>query len=327
VTLLFSLVAFGLSAGLVRIFLGVSRKRFLDQPGARSSHSIPTPTGGGFPAVLAFLLVSSLAVAVHAMPEGARFRASLLCGAALSLLGLLDDALDLPAAIRFLVHALVAAVVVHWLGHPAPHGVPTLAAGALAVVMVAGLINAFNFMDGVDGLVGGTGIIIISVLSVLSRDSSWFLLAASYAGFLVFNWPPARIFMGDAGSTVLGGLVGVALLSGRAELEPRHVLVLAPLVGDSAYTIVRRLLRRENILRAHHSHLYQRLFRAGHPHGAISACYALATLAIALLVTFGGKGGAVIAAVSCIAATVALERYLSRRGVPFTRPTSDKSSA
>jgi Fuc2NAc and GlcNAc transferase len=327
VIVLLSLVAFALSAALVRSFLGVSRKRFLDQPGARSSHSIPTPTGGGFPAVLAFLLVSSLAVAVHAVPGGARFRASLLCGAALSLLGLLDDALDLPAAVRFLVHGLVAGVVVHWLGHPTPQGVPTLLAGALAVVVVAGLINAFNFMDGIDGLVGGTGIVIVSVLGVLSRDAFWFLLAASYAGFLAFNWPPARIFMGDAGSTVLGGLVGVALLSGRAELEPRHLLILAPLVGDSAYTIARRLLRRENILRAHHSHLYQRLFRAGHPHGAISACYAFATLASALLVTLGGKSGAVIGAVGCVAAIVALERYLLRRGVPFTRPTPDKSSA
>ena len=173
-------------------------------------------------------------------------------------------------------------------------------------------------MDGIDALVGGTGIVILSFLAVLIQDPLWFLLAASYAGFLVFNLPPARIFMGDAGSTVLGGLVAVALLSGRDHLGPRHLLLLGPLIGDSVYTIARRLLRGENVTRAHHSHLYQRLIRAGHSHARVSAGYLIATLAMGLLMALGGNAGAGVGAVTCAFMIVLIERHLSRRAVPFT---------
>jgi Fuc2NAc and GlcNAc transferase len=102
--------------------------------------------------------------------------------------------------------------------------------------------------------------------------------------------------------------------------------VLLPLVGDSAYTLARRALRGENVLHAHHSHLYQRLLRAGHSHGTISGCYALATLAIALLVTAGGKLVAGLVTLVWAFTVIAAERYLSSRGVPFTRPPDARLS-
>ncbi|MEQ1908507.1 MAG: glycosyl transferase family 4 [Vicinamibacterales bacterium] len=310
---LLSVLAFGISAVAVRAHLTVSRQRLLDEPGARSSHSVPTPTGGGFPAVLAFLVVGAIAVEIHATTGGTRFWVSVVCAGVLSLLGLLDDAFDLPAVVRFFCHALVGFAIVHWLGHPGPQvGALGLLAAAVSVIAIVGSINAFNFMDGIDALVGGTGVVIAVFLAVLTHDPLWFLLAASYAGFLVFNLPPARIFMGDAGSTTLGGLVAIALLSGREHLEPRHLLLFGPLIGDSAYTFVRRLLRGEHVWRAHHSHLYQRLIRVGHSHARISACYVIATLAIGLLVTYGGFGSAVVAAVICVLTIVLIERYLSR---------------
>ena len=308
-----SVLAFGMSAAAVRAYLTVSRQRFLDEPGARSSHSIPTPTGGGFPAVLVFLVVASIAVAMHATTGGTRFWVSVGCASVLSLLGLLDDAFDLPAIVRFFCHTMVAFAVVHWLGHPGPQaGVLALLVAAVSVIAIVGSINAFNFMDGIDSLVGGTGVVIVSFLAVLTHDPLWFLLAASYAGFLVFNLPPARIFMGDAGSTTLGGLVAIALLSGREHLEPRHLLLFGPLIGDAAYTLVRRLLNGEHVWRAHHSHLYQRLIRVGHSHARISACYVIATLAIGLLVTLGGFASAVVGAVVCVLTIVLIEGYLSR---------------
>ena len=311
---LLSVLAFGMSAAAVRAYLAVSRQRFLDEPGARSSHSVPTPTGGGFPAVLAFVVVSAIAVEIHATAGGTRFWVSVGCAGVLALLGLLDDAFDLPAVVRFLCHALVALAIVHWLGHPGPRvGSLALLTAALCVIAIVGSINAFNFMDGIDALVGGTGVVIASFLAVLTHDPLWFLLAASYAGFLVFNLPPARIFMGDAGSTTLGGMVAVALLSGREHLEPRHLLLFGPLIGDSAYTLVRRLLRGETVWRAHHSHLYQRLVRVGHSHARVSACYVIATLAMGLLVTFGGIASAVAGAVACAFAISLIERYLSSR--------------
>ena len=310
---LLSVLAFGVSASAVRAYLEVSRHRFLDEPGARSAHSVPTPTGGGFPAVLTFLVVSAVAVEIHATPGGARFWVSVGCAGVLALLGLLDDAFDLPAVVRFVCHALIASAVVHWLGYPGPHvGALGLLAAAVSVIAIVGSINAFNFMDGIDALVGGTGVVIASFLAVLTQDSLWFLLAASYAGFLVFNLPPARIFMGDVGSTTLGGLVAVALISGRDHLEPRHLLLFGPLIGDSAYTFVRRLVRGENVWQAHHSHLYQRLVRVGHSHARVSACYVIATLAVGLLVTFGGIASAGVGGVACALTILLIERYLSR---------------
>lgn len=311
---LLSTLAFIASAVAVRVYLAVSRRHVVDEPGARSSHSIPTPTGGGFPAVVAFLVVGAIAVQMEAVSGGTRFWVSFGSASVLSLLGLLDDAFDLPAAIRFLCHTLVALAIVYFLGHPGPQaGTLSFVAAAVSVIAIVGLINAFNFMDGIDALVGGTGIVIVLFLAMLTHDSLWFFLAASYAGFLVFNLPPARIFMGDAGSTTLGGLVAIALLSGRDSLEPRHLLLFGPLIGDSAYTLVRRLLRGEHVWRAHHSHLYQRLIRVGHSHARISACYVVATLVVGLLVTVGGGvTSAVVAAIVCVLAIVLIERYLTR---------------
>jgi UDP-N-acetylmuramyl pentapeptide phosphotransferase/UDP-N-acetylglucosamine-1-phosphate transferase len=234
---------------------------------------------------------------------------------------------DLPRTVRYAVHFVVAAAVVHWAGHPgAQTGLAAAGPFVVSVVFVTGLINAFNFMDGIDALVGGTGVVIVAFLAWVTRDPMWILLAASYAGFLVFNLPPARIFMGDAGSTALGGLIGVAILSGQSELVVRDLVVLAPLMLDSAYTIARRLIRRENIFRAHHSHIYQRLLRAGHSHTAISGGYAGATLALGGL-AIGGNNALVLAGlVGCVAAIVPIEIYLSCRDVSFTRSETERRS-
>jgi UDP-N-acetylmuramyl pentapeptide phosphotransferase/UDP-N-acetylglucosamine-1-phosphate transferase len=192
--------------------------------------------------------------------------------------------------------------------------------GALAVLLVTGLINAVNFMDGIDALVGSTGCIILAYLGWRTRDPVWLVFAAAYAGFLPFNWPPARLFMGDAGSTTLGGLVGVALIAGRDELASSDLVVLVPLLGDASYTLLRRLLRQENVVLAHHSHLYQRLLRAGASHGRISLGYAFATLASAGLASTLGSTGALIALAACAGLVLVLELHLARKGVPFTRP-------
>ena len=324
---LLSGLALALSAASVRGFLAVSRRRFLDAPGARSSHVRPTPTGGGFPALAVFICVAGAGVLLGAVTGGPRWWAALLCAGVLALLGLVDDARGLPRFARYAVHALVAVAIVHWVGHPGPSAGPWAVWSYVAsVVFVTGLINAFNFMDGIDALVGGTGVVIVTFLAWFTRDALWILLAATYSGFLVFNAPPARIFMGDAGSTALGGLVGVALLSGRTTLETRHLLILVPLIGDSSYTIVRRLIRRENIFKAHHSHIYQRLLRAGHTHGWISGWYAAATFALGLLVLSGNRSGVLVGAVACGLAVVPLEVHLARRGVPFTRPRAPRAA-
>jgi Fuc2NAc and GlcNAc transferase len=326
-SLLFIALAFASSALLVRAFIGFSSRKLLDKPGERSSHQRPTPTGGGFPALVAWFFVTLLAAHFGVVPSGPRWLAALLVGTTLACIGLLDDALDLPRSLRYLAQLLVASAALLLLRAATRRfGLPDTLTFVLGVVFVTGLVNAFNFMDGVDALVASSGLLIMGFYAWLAREPLWALVAAAYAGFLLFNRPRARIFMGDAGSTALGGLVGIAFLSSE-RLELPHLVLLGPLVSDSAYTIVRRLLRRENIFVAHHSHVYQRLLRAGWSHGQLSGTYAALTMLMGLLVAGWGLLGSVLGAATCAAAIVGAESYIARRKVPFTRPAAAKSSA
>ena len=313
-------MTFVLSVGAVRGFLEVSKRRLVDHPTARSSHSRPTPTGGGFPVIVVFLIASGAALALHVVSRPSLWGPAALCVGLLGLVGLLDDLFDLPRSARYAVHLLVAATVVCWIGHPGPHaGWLGVAAFAAWVVFFTGLVNAVNFMDGIDAIVGGTGVVILSFFAWFTQEPLWILAGASYAGFLVFNVPPARLFMGDAGSTALGGLVSIAVLSEGTALNPCHLVVLVPLIGDSAYTIFRRLLRRENIFRAHHSHIYQRLLRADCSHGAISGGYIGATIALGMLAVSGSQIAGAFGVVTWMMAVVTLETFIATRRVPFTR--------
>ncbi len=310
---------------MVRVFIALAQRWFVDIPGGRSSHARPTPTGGGFPAVACGLASAALAVQLGALPGGPRWWSVLLAGGVLAPLGLLDDRLNLPRGLRYGAHLFVAALACLWLWQPWTSEAWRLALGLLLVVLITGSINSFNFMDGIDALVGSCGCLILAFLGLRTGDALWLLLAAAYAGFLVFNLPPARVFMGDAGSTTLGAWVAIALWSGRERLHLGDLAPLVPLLGDSAYTISRRLLRGENVLLAHHSHLYQRLLRAGLSHGRISGGYALAT-------TFGGALGYLLGTLGTVLmllgaglVALAVEQYLSRRGVPFARPSAVKS--
>jgi UDP-N-acetylmuramyl pentapeptide phosphotransferase/UDP-N-acetylglucosamine-1-phosphate transferase len=316
-TALLCLASFVLSALAVRAFLAFSRRRLLDRPGARSSHALPTPTGGGFPAALVGLGVTGLGTVLGLVAAGPRTSAVLLVVLVLAPVGLIDDARDLSRGVRYAAHLLVAlGVVLLILPEPSAGG---LFYGLIAALLLTGLINAVNFMDGIDALVAGTGAIALAFLGWQSGDASWLVFAAAYAGFALFNLPPARLFMGDAGSTTLGGLLGVALIAGRERLALADLVVLAPLLGDAAYTLLRRLGRGENVLQAHHSHLYQRLLRSGLSHGRISLGYALATLLAALLARAFGATGALVALGGCALAVLAIERHVAQRGVPFTR--------
>jgi Fuc2NAc and GlcNAc transferase len=320
-TSLLCLATFLLSVLAVRAFLGVSRRRLLDEPGVRSSHARATPTGGGFPAALIGLSAAGAGSVLGVLAAGPRWAALLLVVLVLAPVGLADDARDLSRGVRYAAHFAVAAGVVLLLApNTGAHGALGVVGGLLAALFVTGLINAVNFMDGIDGLVAGSGTIALAFLGWQSEDPAWLVLAAAYAGFLLFNLPPARLFMGDAGSTTLGGLLGVALIAGRERLVPADLVVLAPLLGDAAYTLFRRLLRGENVLKAHHSHLYQRLLRAGLSHGRISLGYALATLLAALLARALGAAGALVALAGWALAVLAIERHVAHKGVPFTRP-------
>jgi UDP-N-acetylmuramyl pentapeptide phosphotransferase/UDP-N-acetylglucosamine-1-phosphate transferase len=172
-----------------------------------------------------------------------------------------------------------------WLGLP------------LTFLWIVGLTNAYNFMDGIDGIaatqavVVGTGWAIIGFMAHQPPITMMGLLIASASlGFLIHNWPPARIFMGDVGSAFLGYTLAVLPLMAAhvphadARLALMGALLLWPFVFDSSFTFLRRALRGENVLAAHRSHLYQRLVIAGHTHLFVTTLYGVLALAGVALV-------------------------------------------
>jgi UDP-N-acetylmuramyl pentapeptide phosphotransferase/UDP-N-acetylglucosamine-1-phosphate transferase len=258
-----------------------SRLHILDHPNERSLHVRPTPRSGGV-ALLGGL--SAGMVVLNFMPlTGGDLVLVLLCGAPLVVISFLDDRFGLPAALRFVVHfavALALAVVgfaPDSIAFPgATWSLPALLGVSILVLFVVWMINLYNFMDGMDGFAGGMAVVGFTTYAVLgnSGGSASFaaasvLVAMAAAGFLVFNFPPARIFLGDTGSSVLGYLAAAfTLWAARDGLFPMWVavIVFSPFIVDATVTLMRRVLAGEKFWRAHRSHYYQRLVRLGYGH-------------------------------------------------------------
>ena len=235
----------------------------LDHPNARSLHENPTPRIGGL-GMLAGVLPALLWAPVSAL------RLPLGLALALALVSLADDYLDLKAAYRFLAHGLAAAAFVG-VGLDQPLGI-SLALWLLIVWMT----NLYNFMDGADGLAGGMAVVGFGAYGLAAwlggatnlAAVNW-TIAAAALGFLCFNFPPARVFMGDVGSIPLGFLAGaLGTLGWAQQIWPAWfpVLVFSSFLVDASVTLVRRGLRGEKIWQAHKSHYYQRLVRLGLTH-------------------------------------------------------------
>lgn len=248
-------------------------KNLIDIPNERSSHSAPTPRGGGVAIVTSFL-AALLILNSFGLLSNSVCLALWGAGSAVALTGFLDDHGHIAARRRLLVHFAAAAWGLYWLG-----GFPTLTVfGYLldwgwfgfvcALVYSVWLLNLYNFMDGIDGLAGIEAITVCCsgalMLWLVNPDSTaWLLpalLAAAVLGFLFWNFPPARIFMGDAGSGFLG--ITLALLSVQAAwIEPRLLWVWLILLGmfivDATVTLCRRVANGEKFYQAHRSHAYQ----------------------------------------------------------------------
>jgi Fuc2NAc and GlcNAc transferase len=255
-----------LMSGLLVVQLG--RLGWLDRPNARSSHRRSTPRGGGVAIVLAAV---GFAPALEPL---------LLLPLPLALVGLADDRLDLPAAVRLPVQLLTGLALARFVGD---WPLPVALVGAL---VATGIINAVNFMDGLDGLVSSCLMVWFVLAALVLHVPALWLLAGALLGFLLWNWSPARLFMGDVGSTYLGAVVaGVLLLAARQSPAPAVLLLLAalPLLGDAGWCLLRRAGARQPLWQAHRLHLYQRLQQAGWSHAQVAVLYSLCTLALALI--------------------------------------------
>ncbi|MEJ2554188.1 MAG: glycosyltransferase family 4 protein [Gammaproteobacteria bacterium] len=281
------LLAAGVAAagltGLSRTY--ALRRALLDIPNERSSHSVPTPRGGGL--AIAVTLAAGMSVLGMAGVVQAKVVWALLGGGGLVAgIGWLDDHRHVPPRWRALVHAAAAVWAVVWLG-----GLSLLWLGGetwqvgwlgslLAVIAIVWLINLYNFMDGIDALAGleavTAGLGAAALLwwagnSGLAAAAA--LVAVCCVGFLWWNWPPARIFMGDVGSGLLGYCFAVLALAGEKSGDlPGAVwlILLAVFVLDATFTLIARVLRGERWYTAHRSHAYQRGVQLGCSHRRVS---------------------------------------------------------
>jgi UDP-N-acetylmuramyl pentapeptide phosphotransferase/UDP-N-acetylglucosamine-1-phosphate transferase len=261
------------------------QRQILDHPNERSSHAVPTPRGGGL-AMIA--LVLGIGICFVSQAGVNRRLIYLVCGVIIAWVGWRDDIHSLSPCVRFGVQGIVAAISIWGLGYFKVVTIPMfgeLSLGVIGIVItflwIIGLTNAYNFMDGIDGLAGGValsaGMAWMWLASNMDNSFAfWVALAitASSLGFLGHNWSPARIFMGDVGSTFIGYSFAVLPLlssdqSGDALLL--GTLLMWTIIMDTAVTFIQRLIKRENVFAPHRSHLYQRLVMAGYKHETVSS--------------------------------------------------------
>ena len=256
----------------------------LDIPNERSSHSSATPRGGG----VAIVVTATAAVLVLAAQGNVPRDVCVALvggGIAAAVVGFVDDRFAVPAGVRLAVHLSAAAWAVYWLGgltavrlgdHIAPLG---WVGGVLAVLGIAWVLNLFNFMDGIDGIAASEAVFVAGAGALLSAGGgagvtdAAAVFACACGGFLIWNWPPAKVFLGDVGSGYLGYVIAVlALAATRADSAAVWVwLILGGVFFvDATVTLLRRLVRGERVYEAHRSHAYQWLARRWGSHSKVT---------------------------------------------------------
>ncbi len=258
----------------------------LDVPNARSSHVIPTPRGGGV-AIVVGTAVAVVALAITGIVPLPTVAIFVVGGTAVAVVGFLDDRIRLSARVRLAVHFGAAGAAMYWIG-----GLPPMQIGerlvsfgwdgyVLGVLGIVWSLNLFNFMDGIDGIAASQGTFMTFAGAAIALGTGVagpfpvlaMVVGMASLGFLVWNWPPAKIFMGDAGSGYLGYVLAIlALLAGREAATGLLVwLILGGLFFvDATVTLARRLARRERVYEAHRSHAYQWLARRWRSHRRVT---------------------------------------------------------
>ena len=278
------ILSFFLSFFLLNLSINFLKSNFADIPNSRSSHAIIKPNGGGFIFVLN-ALISSIINSNYLF----------ILNFPLSIVSLFDDKFNLSRKVRLSVHVLTSlSLVMYIISQDYSFFLPKLLTLPILVLVGTSLINFSNFMDGIDGIVGGCYFIIFIMASILI-DKMYLPLAGSILAFLILNWHPSKLFMGDIGSTFLGAMFFTVLLQCQSLVEGfAFILFSIPLMLDAFICILRRYKNGKNIFKPHRDHLYQRLKDNNFPTDKISLIYILATTLISLSYLFFGIYVAII---------------------------------
>ena len=294
----FTALSLAVSAAGVGVSIRIAhRVGVMDVPNERSSHSLPTPRMGGVPMVAATAVAFGgwTLLTVNGEVLGKELSCVFLFALSMFVLGFVDDLMDLSPLFRFLVQIVSVSLALRALS-PIFSGIPLgmrvlpgtfwIPVGAVWSIW---MLNLYNFMDGIDGLAGGEAALASSFFFLIFAyygQPGWaaanLVVAAASMGFLVFNWPPAKVFMGDGGSAFLGAFFGMqSVVAALSTPVPFLVLVLpfANFILDTTFTLFRRLIRREKWYQAHRSHLYQRMTGLGMTHREVTSIELLVVVA------------------------------------------------
>jgi Fuc2NAc and GlcNAc transferase len=301
----------------------------MDIPNERSSHITPTPRGGGI-AFVTTSLIGFLLLLLNDALNATELFALCCAGSIVAIAGHLDDRQKISGAtVRLVLHAISAVILIIGVGIPSElalfdQTVNTGIIGSiLGVVYLVWLLNLFNFMDGTDGIAASEAIFVVlagaflsyHVLSDANHSAAAITLAASTFGFILYNWSPAKIFMGDVGSGFLGIVIGgLSLIAANQDRELLWVwiILLAAFVSDATVTLIRRLLRKQKPHVAHRSHAYQHLAIGLNSHAKVALLVLAVNIAWLLPIAFlvadkqvAGTTGVIIAYVPLLIAALA----------------------
>lgn len=300
--ILFIIAGFFLTVLGIGLFLRWSKKKqVFDIPNERSSHQTPTPVGGG----LVIVIISLGLFLIYLLLNDKEVPWTYFGGAVLiAVISWLDDLYSIPAFIRFFCHSVAALFVILGLGIIDNIYLPVFGSFqfgnyvyGLWFLWIVWLINAYNFMDGIDGIAGiqavsaGIGWGLLGLMQGIEETAFFgFLLAISCVGFLIYNWQPAKIFMGDVGSAFLGFTFAVFPLfpAGHKQSDSGTFLLVSVLfvwlfLFDSVRTFFVRLFKGEPVWKAHRQHIYQKLVIEGFSHQFVAVVYGVLSFFIAML--------------------------------------------
>jgi UDP-N-acetylmuramyl pentapeptide phosphotransferase/UDP-N-acetylglucosamine-1-phosphate transferase len=299
------------------LLIPVLRRRVLDQPNERSSHTVPTPRGGGIAVIGAVLAVWIGVTVSGSLPPMLLLVAAAAFG--LAAVSWLDDLRGLSPVGRLVAQLAAVAFGMQVLpSHTVFQGwLPPILDDAAVALLWLWFVNLFNFMDGIDGIAASEAAAIGLGLALIVPISATVWLAAAIAaasvGFLVWNWAPARIFLGDVGSVPLGFVLGFLLLDAAARGAWLPALILpAYFLADSTLTLLRRLGRGERVWEAHREHFYQRAVQAGLGHATVVRRVILADLLLIGCAWAAAQGWRVAALVVAAVVVIVLLADLAR---------------
>lgn len=310
--------------GVVLVRHWALRGNIIDIPNQRSSHTQPTPRGGGL-AIDVIVILFWIGYTLLRLPSSDWPPRMIFAGGAIVIAAIswLDDLYTLSNLIRFVTHFVVAVTIMFFMRSWKDLELPVVGSLSLngwpvfpfTILWIVGLTSAYNFMDGIDGIAGLQAVAAGLFWAAIAWQSGRadiivlsLLIVGASLGFLGHNWPPARIFMGDVGSTVLGFMFAVIPLLynlGPTRVDPLvAILPMWPFVFDTTFTFFRRLRRGENVFVSHRSHLYQRLTISGWSHRMVSLLYFELAIIGAVLAWLWNNGlsiALVVLPVLCIA--------------------------